>query len=337
MATLPENTDAWIKPNVTFLEAGEAHRITRLDANAIHGVSSTGSSWIRTMEGFLAAVRRGEICQTTRRTPQRPPPPKRRLAHNAVTREGLSAIRDHPLVQLCGDDLGRVMARTLQALRRGEPGETPHLRVLSLVAQAGALARGLGPHIANFPRPSGRPLRHQSAAQDIQALLARLDAFLLGNGDLSLGELQQIQALVLQGVATIHDPEVGQSSPIGRPQERWPSVRAVHSRLAVQQRNIARGTYRLADAIREVAEIEVLHGKRIAAGWRSEDMALVRLGPDDAEDLRLCVESIERALHGTYGTDMTESEARGYRDARAAALWLARRMARASRQTEAPG
>ena len=327
-STQPEAANAWVQAGATFLEAGEAHRITRIDEDAVHGVSPTGASWIWSMPGFLEALRRGDIAQAAANESQRPPRPKRQLARDATTRERLVAIRDHPLVQHCGDDLALIVLRTFRALRRGDPAEPPHLRVLSLAAQAGALARGLGPHVANPPRASGRPPRYLEAARDIQPLLGRLDTFLAGDGDLDLAELQQLEALARQGIATIHDLEARQPVPIGRPPERWPSVRAVRSRLAVQRRNIARGTYRLADAIREVAEREVLQRKRIAAGWCLEDMERVRLGADDAEAVRFCVEQIESALHGTYGTAMSEDEMLGYRQAAAITLRLKRQQTR---------
>jgi hypothetical protein len=225
-------------------------------------------------------------------------------------------------------ELPRLVLGTLQALRNGTRAEPPKLLTLLLVAQAGAEAQNLGRLVACPERKGGRRSGNEDQARDVQLLLARLSAHFEGHGGFTFGDLQRVGSLAEMGLQAILRPDTADEDKRGRPQQRLPSVQGVRARLACRWRQHERGTYKLSDAIQEVAEQEVLHAKRAAASWRNKDPELVTLDRHDDDDLRLRRDRIERAYHRAFPHPLTQEERRMYRHLAAVQLQLARRLRR---------
>jgi hypothetical protein len=326
-----EGTHAWIRPGAIFVEEGEAKRITKITGDIVHGVSSAGHLWRWPLAGFLAAVDSGRIQQTTLNRPQRAPKPRQRLYLSETARKRLDEIRSHPLVLQSGDGLPRLMLRTLQALRQGEPAEPPALLSLLLVAEAGAEAQNLGRLVAFPERKGGRRSRNAHVAQEVQLLLARFAAWMEGDGNFSLADTQRVEALVEAGLRAIRFPDLADEPGPGRPQERFHSVQHVRARLARRWRDHKRGIYKLSGAIRETAEQEVLNRERAAAAWQGKSPDLVALDDGDADDLRVCYARIESAYHSMSSRlPMTVEERLMYRRYAAMLRRASRSLARRS-------
>jgi DNA invertase Pin-like site-specific DNA recombinase len=304
----PGNAHAWIRPGATFIEEGEPKRITDIADGIVRGVRSMGGFWSWSLTDIMAAADAGQIQQAAHSRPQRPPAPVRRRSYRSKSSdEHLAGIRSHPLVVQSGGELPRSVLRTLQALRQGEPAEPPALRTLMLAAHAGAEAQSLGWHVA-FPERGGRRSRNVDAAQDVQRLLGRFEIWIMGSGELAWVDFKRVESLVEAGLQAILHPSPSSEDRRGRPQERLHSVQDVWARLARNWHNHERGLYKLSDAIREVAEQETLHAKRVAVSWQGKDPDLVTINDGDTEDLRMWRERIASAYHHTYRSSVTAEE-----------------------------
>jgi hypothetical protein len=208
----------WIRPGATFLEGGEAKRITEIKDGVVHGFRSSGGLWCWRLTSVLAAADTGRIHQAPHDKRQRPPKRKRQRPYlSKAARERLTQIRVHPLVVGSGRELQRLVLRTLQALRNGKPVEPPKLLTLLLVAEAGAEAQNLGRLVAFPERRGGRRSGNEDQARDVQLLLARLDAYIQGYGEFSFGDLQWVGGLAEHGLQAILDPGAADEDRRGRP------------------------------------------------------------------------------------------------------------------------
>jgi hypothetical protein len=112
-----------------------------------------------------------------------------------------------------------------------------------------------------------------------------------------------VEFFVMVGLQAIRFPDMTDGVGRGRPHERFMAVQNVRARLAYNWGDHKRGSYKLSDAIRETAEQEVLHCKRVAAAWRGEDPDLVILDQDDGDDLRRSGKRIETAYYAYFLSD----------------------------------
>lgn len=335
--TLPSETDppdadhaAWVRPGAVFLEDGETSRITRIADGIVRGFTSANELWSWPLPDFLEAARRGQIRPSDSRRPRRPPAPPKPHPHRSVaSRQRFEEIRRHPLIVEASDGLLRLVLETLRALRRGEWAGLPALQTLLLVTEAGAEIGRLGRSVAAPERKGGRRSGNAAAAREIQDLLRRLPRWLDGEGELTLADFRRVQALAELGAEAIRFPDQAPSAGPGRPRgDTFPLAQSVRARLACRWHDVRRGRYRLGDAIREIAEEDVLHARKAATTWQGGDPEQVTLGEADVEDLRLCRIRIKAAYHRHFPTPLTSEECRGYRQIAATVLKATRRTSR---------
>lgn len=328
----PPDTDhaAWVRPGAVFLEDGETRRITRIADGIVRGFTSANELWSWPLPDFLEAARRGRIRPSDSRRPRRPPAPPRPHPHRtAASRQRFEEIRRHPLIVAASDGLLRLVLETLRALRRGEWAGLPALQTLLLVTEAGAEIGRLGRSVAAPERKGGRRSGNAAAAREIQELLRRLPRWLDGEGELTLADFHLIQALAELGAEAIRLPDQVPSTGPGRPRgDTFLLAQSVRARLACRWHDVRCGRYRLGDAIREVAEEEILRARKAATTWQGGDPEQVTLGEVDAEDLRLSRIRIKASYHRHFPTPLTPEECRGYRQIAATVLKATRRALR---------
>jgi hypothetical protein len=286
---------AWIRPGATFTDDGAPNKITKVETDRVHGVSADGT-WCWSWPGFVEAVRAGRIQHAPGVERRGAPPGRQRLRLGEAVIRSVEDVSRHPLAAHYGEDLAPGILRTLRALRVGAPAEPPLLMALLHVAQAGAAAEGLGPSAAWPERKGGRRSSLSGAAQDIQHLLARFQAWVAGHGDFLLGDFQCVEFLVETGLKAIGALQPDTRPEPGRPANREVLVQQIYSRLTHCRQDCQRGTDPLREAIREVAEQEILHRKRVSAGWAGTDPDEVRL--DDGD--KLLLQSLRRAIRSAY-------------------------------------
>ena len=335
--TLPPPTDppdadhaAWVRPGAVFLEDGETRRITRIADGIVRGFTSANERWSWPLPDFLEAARRGRIRPSDSRRPRRSPAPPRPHPHRtAPSRQRFEEIRRHPLIVAAGDGLLRLVLETLRALRRGDWAGLPALQTLLLVTKAGAEIGRLGRSVAVPERKGGRRSGNAAAAREIQDLLRRLPRWLDGEGELAPTDFRHVQDLAKLGAEAIRlSGQVPPAGP-GRPRgDTFLLAQSVRARLACRWHDVRRGRYRLGDAIREVAEEEILHARKAATSWQGGDPEQVTLGEADAEDLRRRFLGIEHAYHREFPAEMTDAERRNYRRIAATVLKATRRTSR---------
>ncbi|ATR19457.1 Hypothetical protein RMHFA_04727 (plasmid) [Roseomonas mucosa] len=335
--TLPPETDppdadhaAWVRPGAVFLEDGETRRITRIADGIVRGVTSTNAFWSWPLPDFLEAARSGRIRPSDSRRPRRPPaPPKPHPHRSAASRQRFEEIRQHPLIVAAGDGLPRLVLETLRALRRGERAGLSALRTLLLSTEAGAEIGGVGRSVAALGHKGGRRSGNAAAAREIQDLLWRFPRWLDGEGEFPLADFRRVQALAELGAKAIRFPDLVPPADPGRPRgDTFLLAQSVRARLACHWHDVRRGSYRLGDAIREIAEEDVLHARKAATIWQGGDPEQVALGEADAEDLRLCRIRIKAAYHRHFPMPLTPEECRGYRQIAATVLKATRRASR---------
>ena len=301
---------AWIRPGATFTDDGKPNRITSVEADRVHGVSAD-DTWCWSWSGFVEAVRAGRVQHAPGAQRRGLQPSRQRLHLGEAAIRSVEDVSCHPLVAHYGEDLAPYILRTLQALRVGALAEPPLLIVLLHVAHAGAAAEGLSPSAAWPQRKGGRRSRLSEAAQDTQHLLARFQAWVVGQDDFLVADFQRVEFLAETGLKAIGALPADARPGPGRPAHRAASVRDIHSCLARRWRDHQRGTYRLSDAIRETARGEILHCKRVSAGWAGVDPREVCLDEGDEELLLSLFETLE-VVYCTHPA-MTAEERAAYR------------------------